>query len=80
MHTLTHDPIGHFAHGAASVIHDLGHGVDHVAHEISHGIHHIGHQISRMYYFYLQVCNLDLKENCNTNQLFKMTDGHMVIV
>lgn len=49
LNTLTHDPIGHFVHGAASVIQDLGHGIDHVAHEISHGIHHIGHEIHHIF-------------------------------
>ena len=57
LNTLTHDPIGHFVHGAASVIQDLGHGIDHVAHEISHGIHHIGHEIHRTYFSILRCKN-----------------------
>ena len=49
LNTLTHDPIGHFAHSAASVIEGIGHGVEHVAHEISHGVHHIAHEIHRTF-------------------------------
>ena len=63
LNTLTHDPIGNFAHSAASVIEGIGHGVEHVAHEISHGVHHIAHEIHRMFKIncFLLLLNVHLK-------------------